>query len=110
MENNIVFPTKSSKILPRVNFESQTFILSRGVKIYSETREWERKKNACVLWVAVGLFIWEDIASAPKSLGAYKCDVFVKQQKVQRKERAWRDRETEAKRKKMTSKQLERQK
>lgn len=56
------------------------------------------------------MFIWEDIASAPKSLGAYKCDVFVKQQKVQRKERAWRDRETEAKRKKMTSKQLERQK
>lgn len=43
------------------------------------------------------MFIWEDIASAPKSLRAHKCNVFVKQQKVQRKERAWRDREAEGK-------------
>lgn len=54
----------------------------------------------CVLWASVGLFIWEDIAMAPKSLGAHKCDVFVKRQKVQRKKRAWKHKETKAKRKK----------
>lgn len=37
---------------------------------------------------------------APKSLRAHKCGVFVKQHKVQRRKRAWKHRETEAKRKK----------
>lgn len=57
MENNIVFPTKSSEILPRVNFESQTFILSKGVKIYSEKREWEKKKK-CMRVVGGGWFVY----------------------------------------------------
>lgn len=43
------------------------------------------------------MFIWEDIASAPESLRAHKCNVFVKQQNVQRKERARGDREAEGK-------------
>lgn len=49
--------------------------------------------------VGVGWFVYMGgYSMAPKSLRAHKCDVFVKQQKVQRKKRAWKHWETEAKR------------
>lgn len=60
-------------------------ILSEGVKIYSAKPVWGK----CELVVAVARFVYVGgYSMAVKSLGAHKCDVFVKQQKVPRKKRA----------------------